>query len=158
LTSGKRSRRSLTSARTRALLAGVLERIIPAGGGFPGAGDLGVADFVADAGARSQAERALLARGLDLIESCARSAHSAGFAGLPDEHRDQVLRRVEAEDPAFFSALVRHAYRGYYSNARVVDLLGAGPRSPQPLGYRLDPFDERLLEPVKKRGRVYKQV
>lgn len=136
----------------------MLDRIIPAGGDFPGAGALGVAGFVAEVASTTPADQALLARGLDLIEAGARSGHSAGFAGLTAQQKDQVLRRVEADDPVFFSAIVRQAYRGYYSNRRVLNLLGIGPGAPQPLGYRLEPFDESLLEPVKKRGRVYKQV
>lgn len=39
----------------------------------------------------------------------------------------------------------------YYSHPAVIAAFGWRPDPPQPKGHTLEPFDETLLEPVKKR-------
>ena len=57
------AKRVLTDAQ-RELLTRVLDRIVPAGDGLPGAGELGVAEFVESAGCSSPGQTRLLVDGL----------------------------------------------------------------------------------------------
>ena len=54
-----------------------------------------------------------------------------------------------------FDLLILYAYGAYYIDPRVRDIVeartGYPNRPPQPLGYDLPPFDERLLDKVKQR-------
>ena len=49
-------------------------------------------------------------------------------------------------------------YSGYYSNPAVIRLLGLEARPPQPRDYVLEPLDISLLEPVKQRQLIYREV
>ena len=138
------------------LMWGVLDRIIPPADNFPGAGDLGVTNYVDRVVGESEDLKRLFARGLTQIATNGEAQGPEGFAGLPDEQKDAVLRQVESEDPEFFQALVRHTYNGYYTNPRIIELLGLEARPPQPKGYQLEPGDLSLLERVKKRGQAYR--
>jgi hypothetical protein len=137
----------------RELVRLVLNRLIPSSGSFPAAGDLGVADHLDGIAEASPTSRRALLEGFGQIERAA--GHGDGFAALSPEAQDAVLTDVERRHPAFFEALVLHAYHGYYSHPAVVRLLGiAGP--PQPRGYALEPFDPALVEGVGKRRPLYR--
>jgi hypothetical protein len=142
----------------RALLASVLDRVVPPEGKLPGAGALGVADYIDGVVGKSAELKRLFAHGLAQIEIASQAMHSGDFAALSAEQKDMVLRRVEASEPRFFEALVRQTYNGYYTNPRVLELLGLEARPPQPRGYRVEMGDFSLIESVKKRGRAYREV
>ena len=96
--------------------------------------------------------------GLKLIEvTCGRHG-SETFGELDDDARDQVLRAVESESPAFFDELVRLTYVGYYSQPRVAAALGLEARPPQPLGFELEQADLSSLDNVRQRGPVYREA
>lgn len=69
---------------------------------------------------------------------------------------EATLRAVEAAQPAAFERLVAAVYLAYYTHPAVRAVLervtGYEARPPQPLGYELPPFDERLLETQRKRA------
>lgn len=136
----------------RALLAATLNRIVPAQGEMPAAGDLGIGEFVASASAGSSAKRRRLLDGLVRIELAAVERGGA-FASLPADAQTETLRAVQATDPEFFQELVTQTYRGYYTNETVFDLLRY--RAPNREDYDPIPFDESLLEPVRQRGQVW---
>ena len=142
----------------RDLLIAVLNRIVPSEGDFPGAGDLGVAEFIDDVVGKSATLKRMFLEGLAEIEIDSDAKHSKQFIELSNDQKDSILRKIEASSPKFFNALVQQVYRGYYSNSHVITLLGLEARPPQPLGYELEPFDISLLESVKARGQIYKDV
>ena len=141
-----------------ALMVAVLDRIIPRDGELPGAGELRVADYMDTAIASSQGLRRLFAEGLASLEAASQEMHSKEFVGLSEQQASELLRRLESERGEFFEAMVRQTYADYYSNPTIVRLLGLEQRPPQPGGYQLEPFDPGLLEQVKKRSRLYKDV
>jgi hypothetical protein len=140
----------------RELLRATLNRIIPASGAFPGAGDLGVVSYVDTVIARSAELRRLFARGLAQIDITSQELHAQGFMDLSEHQKDAVLRRVEANNSEFFSALLTHTYSGYYSNPLIIRLLGSDLRPPQPRGYELEPLDLSLLDRVRRRKPLYR--
>ena len=137
------------------MLAAVLDRIVPAGAGFPGAGQLGVATYVDRVVAQSAHLRKLFAAGLAELSV---RAGLGGFTALTDDRKDAVLREVESAAPQFFEALVLRTYNGYYMDPKVIALLGLETRPPQPRGYSVEPGDLGGLERVKGRGQVYRGV
>jgi hypothetical protein len=146
------------AAAQRELLVSVLNRLVPAAGAFPGAGDLDVAGYIDRVVGQSAALKRLFAQGLVHITRTSQAQYARPFTALFVEQRDAVLRHVEATASEFFEALVTHTYSGYYSHPTVVRLLGMEARPPQPRGYHLDPLDLRLLENVKQRQPIYRQV
>jgi Gluconate 2-dehydrogenase subunit 3 len=142
----------------RALLTIILNRLIPASGDFPGAGDLGIASYLDSLVGQSTEWRRLFAQGMVQVEIFSQEQCAEAFINLADDQKDAVLHNVEARNPEFFSALVAHTYSGYYSHAVVLRLLGPDVRPPQPQGYELEPFDLSLLANVKRRGPMYRQA
>ena len=84
--------------------------------------------------------------------------YSQDFPSLSGERRDVVLRRVEADESEFFDLLVRQTYNGYYTDLRIVELLGLEARPPQPLGHSVNQGNITLIENVKNRGIAYREV
>ena len=142
----------ILSTEQRALLVAVLNRIVPAQGEMPAAGDLGIGEFVESVAAGSSNKRRDLLGGLVRIELAA-AERGGTFASLSADVQTETLRAVQATDPEFFQELVTQTYRGYYTNDRVFDLLSY--RAPHREDYAPRPFDESLLEPVRQRGQVW---
>jgi hypothetical protein len=51
-----------------------------------------------------------------------------------------------------------HTYAGYYQHPRVMSALGLAPRPPHPLGYEMGADDLSLLDPVRRRAKMYREV
>lgn len=137
-----------------ALLTAVLDCLIPARDGVPGAGGLGLAARL-DAGlaAAPGARRAFL-DGLLAIEATG----DRPFGELDAAGQEEALRAVEARLPVFFAALVEQAYRHYYTDPRVQGAVGMTGGPPQPRGHQLPAFDERLLTIQRKRDPFWRRV
>ncbi len=151
-TPNQMSGQSILSDAQRAMLAAVLNRLVPAAGNMPAAGDLGIAGFVESVAAGSTGKRRTLLDGLVQIELAA-SDRGGSFADLPEAAQTDALRSVEASGPEFFQELVTQTYRGYYTNEAVCGALGYRP--PNREDYDPLSFDESLLEPVRRRGQIW---
>ncbi|MGN6561198.1 MAG: gluconate 2-dehydrogenase subunit 3 family protein, partial [Thermomicrobiales bacterium] len=138
----------------RALLAAALNRIVPAQGDLPGAGELGVGEQI---GATLAVAPALRRRFLDGLAAIA-IAGDRPFTELDGAAQDAALRAVEEAQPGFFSALVEHTYRHYYTLPAVHRAIGHESRPPQPEGYQLPPFDPALLTVQRRRAPFWRQV
>lgn len=135
----------------------VLDRIIPASEKMPGAGEIAVG-YLDETVGRSPGLRRIFGHGLAQVEVCARRSHDRDFTALSGGEKDGVLRQVEGAEPAFFDALVRHTYNGYYTDPRVVELLGMEARPPQPGGHQVGQGDLSPLERVIQRGIVFRDA
>ena len=144
-----------TVATRRDLLAPVLDTLVPAGDGFPGAGAVALDHVLAMAAASADLDR-LLAQGLEAVAEASQASHAVGFGSLGADDRECVLRRVERSHGAFFAVLVRLAYDGYYSHPTVVARLGldAGPLHPR--GHPIETVDLPDLARVRARGPLYR--
>ena len=141
----------------RELVARVLDRIIPSNDRMPSGGEIAV-DFLDGFAGSAPHRKRLFGEGLMNIEAEASRVYSRAFQDLTGDQQDQVLKQVEAGHPAFFDQLVRQTYNGYYTNPRVVELLGLETRPPQPMGYRVEMGDFSSIERVKQRGGAYREV
>ena len=144
------------------LMCAVLNRIIPASGDFPGAGDSVVIDYIDDVVGRSPELKRIFSDGLVQIQRGSQSDYQADFIAIRDEDKDVLLRKIEFENPGFFQQLIKYTYIAYYSDRNIIRLLGLEVRPPQPEGYHLDQMsDSSILEKVKKvknRGPIYRIV
>ena len=144
---------------SRALLCEILDEIIPpsADGSFPGAGELGVGERIEERLAQQPEFGGIVEQGLASIGRLAERRSPSGFLGLAGSERAALLREVEAAEPAFFGALVMSTYFGYYTDPRITDRLGVR-NPPQPDGYDLEPGDLSLLDPVRARPKLWRDV
>ena len=144
-----RTYRFLTPEQGRALAA-VLDRIVPATDGMPGAGEVGVARFIDGVLVDAPHLRPRITSLLHAADAGER------FANLREAVQDARLREISRREKDSFDALLWAAYTGYYSQPRVLEAIGRGPRS-DPRGPTAS-FDTRLLDAVRKRGPIYRSV
>jgi hypothetical protein len=78
--------------------------------------------------------------------------HDRHFVALARPDRQALL----AEQPFVFP-LMLHTFVGYYQTPRVVEALGLEARPPHPQGYAMEPNDLSLLDPVRRRPRLYRE-
>jgi hypothetical protein len=133
-------------------LRSVLNCIVPEGADLPGAGDLDVDASIEGTLSTAPKLRRLF---LDGLAQVAIASPQGSFTELDRAQQTQVLEQVERQAPAFFVALVEHAYRGYYTLPRVARSLGSGP--PQPLGHTLPVFDPALLDRQRQRNPFWRR-
>ena len=140
------AREVLTPEQVR-VLAAVLNRLIPADEVMPAAGDAGVAGYI---------DRVLLDAPhlrrpiIDLLDEL----HGGSFIQLSAAEQDKRLRRLASDRAESFEILLHATYTGYYSDADVLTAAGwaaAGSLPPEP-------FDHTLLDAVRKRGPIYRDV
>jgi hypothetical protein len=138
----------------RELLAGVLNRIIPAQGELPAAGDLGAAAFVEEWVAKDNGLRRRFTQGLAQVQILA-AGQGGDFLELAPGGQDAVLRQVESALPQFFEALVLQTFNGYYTNPRILQIIGYDPAAQaQPTQL----LDTRLLEKQRQRAPFWRRV
>ena len=140
------------------LLKAALNRIVPAEDDFPGAGELGLASYFDSVAAESPHLTRVFLGVLDYLEIAAHERTNRDFGALFPEQQDEILSRLEQEKPDFFDTLVQHTYNGYYTQPAVLTRIGHEARPPQPRGYPMKPFDLRLLDNVRRRPPLYKEV
>jgi len=140
----------------QALLTAALNCVIPEEGNMPGAGDLGVIEFIETLVAPDPKLRRLVNEGLSQIVVAASVQSGQEFVDLDKDDQNEALKEVQAQQPAFFDFLLRQCYNGYYTNAQIQDLIGY--QRPSPVEYEYKPFDESLLEPQRQRAPFWTQV
>jgi hypothetical protein len=145
------------SPQQRALLDVILDRLIPASGNMPSAGQAGTADHIDGAAGGSARIAKLFTAGLRSIELAA-ARGGVAFIDMSSDQQAEILRGIEANKSAFFETLLLHTYNGYYSNPRVVEALGLEPRPPQPRGHEVAVGDFSSLEAVQSRGQAYRDA
>jgi len=140
------------------MLTLVLDELIPpsADGRLPGAGALGIAADVAAAVKATPALAPVIEGGLVALDGLSRARSPGGFGALSQAERAVVLHELEGADPVFVPTLLMLAYVGYYGNERIVTVLKPDPRAPHPIGYEVEPDDAVLLDPVRARGKLYR--
>lgn len=80
------------------------------------------------------------------------------FLHATPDRRMAALRAAERELPVEFRALVVFALEAYYQSDAVVLAMGWRTEAPQPLGHELDPLNETLLDAVRSRGPLWREV
>ena len=150
--------RQVFSPSQRQLLDAVLDRIIPPQENRPGAGSLGVGDFVESVVVGEPGLTRMFVQGMASIEIAAAERAPDGFTALPDEARDEVLRSVEQSNGDFFGQLVLQVYNGYYTDLTVFEAIGYILPLPPVPGAKLELLDETLLEAQRQRPPFWTRV
>jgi hypothetical protein len=132
------------------VLTRILNQLIPAEGVMPGAGELGVVAYIDKALAAAPHLRRHILGVLGALPD------SDVFDQLSEVELERLLRRIEQEQSESFDILVQAAYGGYYSHPQVNAALGWVDIEQPPADW--EPFDVALLDPVRKRGPVYRDV
>ena len=80
------------------------------------------------------------------------------FAALPEARQDEVCEARRAEGGVDLMLTTRIVLGCYYRDDRVMISLGMEPRAPFPKGHDLPQGDWALLDPVRKRGKIWRET
>ena len=140
-------------------LTSVLDEIIPPSrdGKLPGAGELGLVDYIADAVEKSPDLKPAILEGLSTLQDLSGGRSSDGFSALSKNEKAELLNELATASPAFLPGLTYQTYLGYYQHPRVLEGLGIPGRPPHPKGYELEVGDLGLLDPVRARPKRYRE-
>ncbi len=142
---------TLTDAE-KATLAALCARMIPASAEFnvPGADDKLIQADIARSIARDAAS---VHNTLALLDRLA----CGDFAALPEAQQDQICETLRSEGGVDLTLTTRIVLQCYYRDDRVMTSLGMEPRPPFPKGHNLPQGDWSLLDPVRKRGKIWRE-
>ena len=143
---------TLTDAEKRTLAA-MCARMIPASDEYkvPGADDpLIQADIAKSLGRDATAVHDTLA----LLDRLA----GGDFAALPVAKQDETCATLRAEGGMNLTLTTRIVLQCYYRDDRVMISLGMEPRAPFPKGHVLPQGDWSLLDPVRARGKIWRDA
>ncbi len=144
------------SDTNRPVLDAILDELIPPSedGKIPGAGALGVAEFLPTA-------RSYASDPTGSVQTIL-SAVSGDFVALTRDEKIADLKRVEAAHGQAFETLVRLTYMGYYSRPDTRPHFGVGAHPIHPKGYPVARESAELMDqltaPVRARGKAYRDA
>jgi hypothetical protein len=119
--------------------------------GVPGADDETIfADIVGSLGRDEDDVRKALALLRDMT--------GGEFADLDDAKAEAAAMRLLGHEAPVLTALGRAVLQCYYRDERVMRALGREPRPPFPLGHVLEQGDWSLLDAVRGRPRMWRDV
>lgn len=139
--------------RELACLACVAEIIIPSSTerSLPSAGDPAIIAMMQSSLDRDRdAFRLALCRVLE--------ASKGRLAAMPTEEQASLLVGLRNRFPDSFAIVESVIAKAYYRDPRVLSALGLRPTPPFPDGYAIDEGDWTLLDPVRARGPVWRNV
>ena len=148
------------TAEQKRNLAYVLDDIVPASAErrLPGAGELGVGTYVEETLRRTPMLWEMVLQGLSALEELTRARGAKTLGDLSENERGEVLRELGNSVNSFPPPLMLQAFAGYYQHPRVLEALGLEARPPHPKGYEMGEDDLGILEPVRRRAKMFRQV
>ncbi len=146
--------RVITQRQTETLNS-LLVRIIPASQdrSMPAATDIGFEEYVVNI---EPDFAAVLSRALDYLEFVGGS--DMCFAQLSDAAQQTAIDQSKQKLDQFYSALTPIVFACYYQNEKVLEGLGLESRAPFPKGNEVELGDLSLLDPVRARGPIWRQL
>lgn len=134
-----------------------LDCIIPAcpERSLPGASQVGVWAFIQRL---AKDEAAGVVQDIEWLDAASEALVGESLAGLAQDRAMDCLTRLRDAHPGQLDRLARLTMSCYYQQDRVLSGIGMEPRPPFPLGHTVVAGDLSLLEPVKQRGPIFRDV
>ena len=80
------------------------------------------------------------------------------FNTLDDLQKNTVLNEVKFKNIRLFTEFIKHVFKAYYSDKKVLSILNIGASPPFPEGNPIEEDDWAILMPVYERGKIYKDI
>ena len=135
----------------------ILDMIIPASGDgrFPSAAETDVLGYVAKTDPKLLETVRIE---LDRLNTMSEALHGLVFGDAHETVRQELLDEIRGKEPQFLRGLALQTVTCYYQDDRVMEAIGMEARPPFPKGYEVVAGDLSLLDPVRARGQVYRDV
>lgn len=141
----------------RAVLQVTLNLIIPPSndGRLPGAAEYDIFAYINEF---APSTLPALVVELDQLEADAQSQFGASFSALAQSEAKGIVDTQRSANAQFMAELARQTVACYYQQDRVMSAIGMQVRPPFPQGYEVHFADLTLLDPVRARGQIYRDV
>ncbi len=145
------------SVEQQATLDALADLLIPASddGCMPSAKSLAL---LADGRPLTAPERALFEQGLADLEARSSRLHGTAFAHLPAAEAMALVDALRQERSAFLQSYMVQIVGRYLAHESVLPLIGLPVRPHWPEGHVVAPGDWSLIDVVRKRGKIYREV
>ena len=132
-------------------------KVIPASDEYkiPGADDPSI---FAEILAASQSSASSITDGLKIINANAEKRYGESFNTLMEEQQSELLDDLQNATVPAIRTIVSIAAQCYYRDDRVMESLGMEIRSPYPGGFEVEQGDWSLLDAVKEKDKLYRDV
>jgi hypothetical protein len=143
----------MLSADQCRLLRCLAEMMVPASAeyGVPGAGYEAIFDDILRSLGRDTEHVIAMLR---MVDGMAGGA----FADLDPQRREAIAARLRETGGEALTYLTRIILQCYYRDGRVIQSLGMELRPPFPKGFEVEQGDWSLLDPVRARPKLYRDV
>ncbi|HIF73222.1 MAG TPA: hypothetical protein EYQ61_11800 [Dehalococcoidia bacterium] len=135
------------------LLNSILDRLLPAIDELASAGQMNLSDEIVRLAAQQARFNALFTAAMNSF-----SERHPSFDSLDSEQQDDAIRSFEANNAELFDVLLSISYIVYYKDSRVHERIGWSGKSPQPDGNEMEPWDESVLENMRKREPFWRRT
>ena len=148
---------SLLSKDQRQALHTLVGMMVPASReyGVPGADDDKIFETIL---ATAQVDVPVVVEGLKALEAMSNIRQRKGFNALDHKIRQQLVDEYRQSPAPYVNVIVNITMQCYYRDERVMKSLGMEVRAPFPKGFEVEQGDWSLLEPVKRRPKMYRKV
>ena len=145
------------TAQQRRNLDILLDMIVPASadGRKPSAAEVDVLGYIC---ARESETLAGLREDLHRLDAEAEALHGQAFAVLAPQQRQAVVADLRRQGPHFLRNLALQTVTCYYEDDRFCGRSASTPGRLSPQGYEVPAGDLSLLDPVRRRGRIYRDA
>lgn len=139
-------------------LSALLNTMIPPNEdlGVPGAGDDAIVKQVVRSMRAASLQR--LVDGVEAIEKSTIAELNRPFSQLTQAEREHWFHKHDLARHDLVRIMGSLTVQCYYCDPRVLDSLGVEPRPPFPKGFEVETGDLSLLDPVRKRGKIYRDT
>jgi len=141
-------------ARERAVLVVAMDEIVPASDAMPAASKAGGLAYLQ----RIAYQDASVAVEIRNSVAALLALNEQPFDRLPHEARVSTLQRLESQKPNDFAHLRDYVYESYYTQPQVWKLIGYEFYPTDHPGPHMEPFDESILEDVRKMAKLYREA
>ena len=143
------------SEEQKETLAIVVDMMIPAEGEMPSAADPRILNAIMD-GLGDNGSLVVLA--LSTLDDLSNEKYQQSFARLNAGRRDELITLFKSSHAELAQLMQYCTASHYYQDDRVMQALGLEARSPHPGGYNVEATDWSLLEPVRGREKIYREI
>jgi hypothetical protein len=135
------------------LLEAIMDRMIPAVGDLPSAGQMGLTAEIVQLAAQQKRFEDLFNSAMEAFE-----INNPDFLTSMTSIQDENLRRFESNNPDLFNTIRTIVYIVYYKDPKVHARIGWDGHAPQPEGNQMDPWDESVLANARKREPFWRKI
>lgn len=142
----------------RNLLKVVIDELIPANGGMPGASEAGGVDYLEKLFLRDAKVARQIRQILTAIENLSQKQFQKSFVVLSQDKKVALLTALEQQDPGSFKTLCDSVYESYYEQPQVWKLIDYTCYETNGGGPPPEPFHEEILSEVRKKPKGYREA